>query len=114
MATGRVPSLPLATSDEAKFLANSSPYAMPGLKKGTPGIDFPQEEPAMIITKSRSGEIEPWKFGLALLGLAVVWFILPRGSQWPLALLLIGGGLAAANSIAKDQGIPTPLQSIGL
>jgi hypothetical protein len=73
----------------------------------------------MVITRpriatSRAGEVEPWKFGLAVAALAVVWFLFPKGSHWWLALLLVGGGLAAANKYAEANKIPLPLQSIGL
>lgn len=79
-----------------------------------PGIDYPKPE-ADIIVRGRKlpTTIEPWKFGLAIAFLAVIWFILPKGSHWWLMLLLVGGALAASNIYAEQQNIPSPLQSIG-
>lgn len=77
------------------------------LRKGEVGF---RAEPEKVVV----GQLEPWKFGLALLALGVLWGILPPGAHWPLAALLILGALLAANRYADEHGMKRPLKSIYL
>lgn len=58
------------------------------------------------------GTVEPWKFGLALAGLGIVWFFIPPKATFAFALLFILGALYAANREAETRGIESPLDSI--
>jgi hypothetical protein len=51
---------------------------------------------------------------IAIVALAALWFVLPPGAHWPLALLLVGGALVADKAFAEARGLPGPLEAFGL
>lgn len=111
MAMGRPPTLTVNPGSDPYYTTKLSPDLKPYQQTSQ---RLPYQQFADIMTSSHSGETEPWKFGLAIVGLAVVWFLFPKGSHWWLALLLIGGGLVAANKLAEKNGQPSPLRSLGI
>lgn len=96
------PRLPPVPTDVGRYLSRGLP---------APGVI---NQPPTVVIGQRVGRVEPWKFGLALVALGVVWSILPAGAHWTAALVLILGALLAANADADARGVPRPLESIRL